>query len=1088
LSNPVDIPPPAQEQPALEPEAVGPLLDALSDEDVTVRTRALHALLQLPLSIDSQRSVSMIASQMLWDERQFDPDLVQTLARVPTYDVRNRIYDLLSSSDPSIRHVAARALAEVQDPTGKAQLHEDLRSDDPVLRVDAAEGISMLDPEPIRSELLDLALADDEPEIRLWTSIALARAGDPAPLERVLEQLARQEIELQIVWGDPMVLSARFEGRGPFPETTIAMLERSAAVDDRDASLLATTLLEVAAVPEVESDEPVSPREDESLIDDEVRAFLQRWRSIIPNVATDLPASELGSVVADVLETIVDGQSDSWQAFEAGNDLVTLVGRFQSQFDPDIQRLFQVFETSRDRINIRDQVAWLVSRPDMGKVISALAPAMAEPDRDHRRSAVELIDLAATYSHINVPPTFGGGTTPTARRPPWGIAPREPDRIEVTRVGEAPAVRWAPWSMDPRESAMTGSAPPGPPDEDVAMNGDEEEAEFEEAEALQSTKEISAWVEERADGSSEPLVVDEPYTLSFKVGSPVTGSLLSGQDTGVRESDIPERGLYTTWTITSSSVELQSISSEVMVRTRESAAEPSWAARFNLNVGREMDSDTVKIRIIPRRNDLAQLNILIDVFGDPWREFTIDLSVRPAEVAEQEPATGPVAKIVDEIILKPANQVSPYTWHEWTTPSGTLSLNVDNDGGLWVQGRVIDQNGVEEVFSDSGWGGQKSRVSGLIGLVRAKAEDFRATHQSYLNDIEADDLLQRLQAFEPIYDWAHIPDQADDAHRAAWNDVATSKELRELAQAGYVLYERCFPNDDKTPVRGWLDRLSPGYRLDIRWLESANEAVTHMPWGLMYMRDTSQPIDPIYFMGMRFRINYVKRRVASRIDLGAPDVAFRSHYLYWGADELDPVAEEARRQRELWSTLGQKVVLPEASPEVDSLERLISFLGNPQPSPMTLLYFFCQCTFDQNKSPELWFGLNENQRDIINLLMDVHGGDFPDRPLVFMNACGTAAADPDKVNELEIFFAGRKARAYIGTEALVPIQLASRFATVFFYFFYRQANADPIAAGEAVSQARMFLWSHFRNIGGLLYTYVDQFNVFLADAHEVSHT
>ena len=46
-------------------------------------------------------------------------------------------------------------------------------------------------------------------------------------------------------------------------------------------------------------------------------------------------------------------------------------------------------------------------------------------------------------------------------------------------------------------------------------------------------------------------------------------------------------------------------------------------------------------------------------------------------------------------------------------------------------------------------------------------------------------------------------------------------------------------------------------------------------------------------------------------------------------------------------------------------------------------------------------------------------------------------------------------------------------------------NDEPMAAGEAVTQTRLFLWTHYRNIGGLLYAYVNQYDLFLARDDEV---
>jgi hypothetical protein len=66
--------------------------------------------------------------------------------------------------------------------------------------------------------------------------------------------------------------------------------------------------------------------------------------------------------------------------------------------------------------------------------------------------------------------------------------------------------------------------------------------------------------------------------------------------------------------------------------------------------------------------------------------------------------------------------------------------------------------------------------------------------------------------------------------------------------------------------------------------------------------------------------------------------------------------------------------------------------------------------------------------------------------------------------------------------------MGARFAETFFHFFYGGAGGEgsaPIAAGEAVAQARMFLWNHYRNIGGLFYTYVNRMKIYMADDEDV---
>jgi hypothetical protein len=68
----------------------------------------------------------------------------------------------------------------------------------------------------------------------------------------------------------------------------------------------------------------------------------------------------------------------------------------------------------------------------------------------------------------------------------------------------------------------------------------------------------------------------------------------------------------------------------------------------------------------------------------------------------------------------------------------------------------------------------------------------------------------------------------------------------------------------------------------------------------------------------------------------------------------------------------------------------------------------------------------------------------------------------------------------------VPIVLASRVATTFLRFFYRDVDEQPMAAGEAMALTRRFLWDEYRNLGGLFYSYVNLYELYLADEQEVA--
>jgi hypothetical protein len=181
--------------------------------------------------------------------------------------------------------------------------------------------------------------------------------------------------------------------------------------------------------------------------------------------------------------------------------------------------------------------------------------------------------------------------------------------------------------------------------------------------------------------------------------------------------------------------------------------------------------------------------------------------------------------------------------------------------------------------------------------------------------------------------------------------------------------------------------------------------------------------------------------------------------------------------------LKNQVFIP-AAPGPNAKPELLKLLDEPAPPPVSVLYLFCQCNVGDGSDPVLRFGGTSQPADVLRRT-ELGTKLLTSQPLVFANACTTTAGDPYLANELEQIFFDRGCRAYLGTETKVPVPLASRFASVFFHFFYRRADPAPISAGEAAAQARLFLWTNYRNIGGLFYTYVNLYELFLASSAEV---
>jgi hypothetical protein len=596
---------------------------------------------------------------------------------------------------------------------------------------------------------------------------------------------------------------------------------------------------------------------------------------------------------------------------------------------------------------------------------------------------------------------------------------------------------------------------------------------------------VNIWIGAGKTRYKRTLKVGNTYVLNFSVGAPVTDSFTTGPEAIVPARDIPTGGLFTEWLVVARDVEITKGTADTSVTMAMIDGEQTWSGRFLLLIPENGETQVPQLMVKPLKID-SRIDVVVTARNEVYRQFKIFLSASISPTARH---VGP-ARIADEISPTPTAHMGATTRHEWTTAP---VLNIIVFGS---QAAVLGDVGGNRVDTLEAWVGVQAQVTGPIKNVREAAEDLRAAWENHLNDVDTVDLAQRLQDWGksargahrwggPEYNWSSLGGYAAAEHQQQWQRMAVSEELRKLALRGWSLFQAFFPVGSK--LREWITALSPGARLNISWTPRAGPGyIPHVPWGLMYVAEippNGQPVDPMGFLGLRCRVAYTSHDVqnASR-SLGALDKTHRAHFLYWGDNLGDITAIEALWQRSQWSIWQNQIFIPQAG--MDAKAQVLRLLNNPQPPPTSVLYLFCQSNTGAGNDPALRFG---NTNDVSNMVTqtDIGTSILTDRPLVFANACTTAAADPYMANELERAFFDRGCRAYIGTETKVPIVLGSRFAAIFFHFFYRQLDPDPMAAGEAVAQTRLFLWTHYRNIGGLFYSYVNQYDLFLASEPEV---
>jgi CHAT domain-containing protein len=568
----------------------------------------------------------------------------------------------------------------------------------------------------------------------------------------------------------------------------------------------------------------------------------------------------------------------------------------------------------------------------------------------------------------------------------------------------------------------------------------------------------------------QPVQVFEPaheYRLRFRVGAPSKDNLAQG-DTAI--GDVPEGGLQTHWVVTSSDVEFLPGPSAAVRQ-----GDGGWIAEFDLLIPETGESDTAELAL---RKAEAPGKIFVMLYAvknggkDLYRQLTADLSAAP--------------RVETDAIVAAAGHTNLATRHEWTTPNNHIQIIVGGSKAFVTTFRAARN----EYHFPHEWPATGDRLAGAIQNVRDALERFREKLDGYLNDLDPAELAARLAtpSWKPYSNergW-YLPDCADPAHRSAFATVQASTEWRDLASAGYTLFDSCFPQGSQ--IRDVIEKLDPGSRIDFDWTDRSGAGWTHVPWALMYMEPVdvlgNVHADPERFLGLRFRLGYRAWTVAeaSRA-LGDPASAHSVLLLYWGDKQGDEVAAESRWQMSKYTALPLPRLLPDVA-QPDPKKQIMMALDAPMPPPTAVLYFYCHCSVGDGSKPFLRFGNTSQSQDTVGQ-NELSQNRLVDAPLVFANACTTVQADPHMTNMLEDSFFRRGARAFIGTETKVPVQLASKFAWLFFQFFCRRADPDPMAAGEALVQARMFLWTQYRNIGGLFYCLVNQYDLFLASDQEV---
>jgi hypothetical protein len=593
---------------------------------------------------------------------------------------------------------------------------------------------------------------------------------------------------------------------------------------------------------------------------------------------------------------------------------------------------------------------------------------------------------------------------------------------------------------------------------------------------------INAWIFETEGSEDRRLTRGETYTLNINVGKPHSASLVPPEVSDVASDDIPPQGLQTEWVITSKYVLLSAAPAEDTVKFHHGSDPLSTAATFSLLIPASGDSLTRRLRVTATSNVAgeADLSVIIFAHGTLFRQFRIELNIGDAKRIGYGSLRASAQVTADYEHVNPQD-TGLLPQHEWQTPDGYLTISVTGagkaiySGDVWSpdSGKVWDAN-----FAD--WVVSLPVAAGPIRNVQDAADKVRQAFTRELNDIDEKDLAERLEALAHDHSRFYA-EGADATHEEAWKKIAASDQMYQLAYYGYELYKTFFP--ERSKLRRVLDNLPPNWRVDLTWAKQIDPNwFPHVPWTLMYIRapQPGEPIDALNFLGLRWRIAYVAHfsEVPPSRALGGLRAVTCAYGMYWGEDDPELV-REVQWQQSQWKLWGSPVFAPDGDTDIPRKQQVLAFFNKKAAKPTPLVYCYCHCELGDGNKPVLRFGRTPSPEDNIRLF-DIAQSPLAYAPIVFINACGSAASDPYIANALAENFFDRGCRSYLGPVVKIPVRFASRFAKIFYTFFFGDIAVEPIAAGEAVFQARRFLWREYRNVAGLFYAYTNMYDVYMA--------
>lgn len=480
---------------------------AATDSDVDNRIAALAVLTRLPLDTEAAQQVSAIANDLLQithatNTRAADRRAraaIGIAARIPISTCYDPLVSIAQQKNHSLARHTALILAGRKDKAGLATLLASIDQGPSETRLKVLERLACL---PLEDEqaridpgLFDKARQDEDPDLRLWAAIALARLGDM----QAFDEFWAGELG-PMFWGNPWSPYNRLAAARPIPEPFNHHLEQlrqdtlehiremepytTSPELPRDLNIIYGALTgkrDAEGYPIEAESPPTRVGLDESVAAnataEELKAaeqvaeklIVQPFQLDLPNADSEelvaLPAlspQRAGEVMLSLLEKAEQKQKlqEGQPAFLFGNAIIDVADHVRHDIELPLDQLYQQYLIQSDELPLSaDQFQWLISRAGAKRVVDVFGKMaeLAKTSADKRRL---LNWLGGVVGKLNAGPPYEGAGSESDDLDDIFLAPEDEQEMVGGREQDTGVFEAMGWTGQPDAGSVQGMGAP----------------------------------------------------------------------------------------------------------------------------------------------------------------------------------------------------------------------------------------------------------------------------------------------------------------------------------------------------------------------------------------------------------------------------------------------------------------------------------------------------------------------------------------------------------------------------------------------------------------------------------------------------